>query len=382
MDQVNLIPANYPSTETNPQLKCNGHRGTETRAHWARILSNLVPRKMRQVLPYKIQWLLRDRDIFEKLSWQMAKSRRPVDRQKLGSKETLMSDLSARQEFPKTVFEATDGSKIIIVDIGAQDLVSEDHVYSPLQRAGQTYVIGFEPLHDETNTPRRVDRDVLMLNHYVGSGGPSNFYITEFDPASSLYEPNQEFLSQFVALPKMCTTVSTDAVQTTRLDDVPEILDCDYLKIDVQGGELDVLEGAKNLLDKVIAIHCEVEFAPVYKNQPLFADIDILLRSMGFELIDLTNGGYNRYTALPAHPSTGSRLLWAEAIYFKNPNAIGELNSEKLLKAAYIAHVNHGMYDLAARFLIEYDRLSNSSTHAQYSIAHTQWNNENVEPRA
>jgi FkbM family methyltransferase len=60
-----------------------------------------------------------------------------------------------------------------------------------------------------------------------------------------------EFLSQFMALPIMCDVVSTQGVQTTRLSEIGE---CDYLKIDVQGGELDVLKGAQRLLESIIAI--------------------------------------------------------------------------------------------------------------------------------
>ena len=86
-----------------------------------------------------------------------------------------------------------------------------------------------------------------------------------------------ELLSQFVSLPPIYKTVSTHEVQTTRLDDIPDIGTCDYLKIDVQGGELDVLKGAQRVLKDVIAVHCEVEFAPVYRDQPLFAEIDTLL---------------------------------------------------------------------------------------------------------
>jgi hypothetical protein len=96
----------------------------------------------------------------------------------------------------------------------------------------------------------------------------------------------------------------------------------------------------------------------------------MFLRSIGFELIDLTNAGYNRYQALPGHAATGSRLLWAEAVYFRSPLLLAKLSTEKLLKAAYIAHVNYAMYDLAARFLAEYDKETRVSTLSCYSVAY------------
>ncbi|MCL5781985.1 MAG: FkbM family methyltransferase [Patescibacteria group bacterium] len=60
----------------------------------------------------------------------------------------------------------------------------------------------------------------------------------------------------------------------------------DILKIDVQGGELLVLEGAKDKLKngEVTLIYTEVEFSPLYVNQPLFNDIEKYLLEFGFKL--------------------------------------------------------------------------------------------------
>jgi len=208
-----------------------------------------------------------------------------------------------------------------------------------------------------------------MLNHFVGAGGRAIFHVTQIDPASSLFKPNMDFLSQFVALPSMCETVSSYEVQTSRLDDVTEIGDCDFLKMDIQGGELDVLKGAPRLLENVIAIHCEVEFAPVYQDQPLFANADTFLRSIGFELIDPINA----IRRCRGHGASGSRLLWAEAFYFKMPHLLAKKGAQKLLKAAYIALVNHAMYDLAAHFLAEHDKVTGNASFSPYSADYAGW---------
>ncbi len=362
-----------PMAKHEPQLVPPNQLGLEggVNTGWFRILRHMLPRKVRQ--------LLLEHDHFEQMQSEVCRLHDQLVHERLREKGLADAGQAVvnkdAPEFPKAIFEATATSKIAIVDVGAQVLVSEEHAYAPLQRAGVTSVVGFEPLPDSGSTPRRVDPSVVMLNHFVGAGGPAIFHVTQFDPASSLFKPNMELLSQFVALPIMCETVSTNEVQTTRLDDISEIGDCDYLKIDVQGGELDVLKGAQCLLENVIAVHCEVEFAPVYQDQPLFAEIDTLLRSIGFELIDLINAGYNRYQALPGHAASGSRLLWAEAIYFKSPHVLAKQSAEKLLKAAYIAHVNHAMYDLAAHFLAEHDKATGASMLSHYSADYAGWVN-------
>jgi hypothetical protein len=168
----------------------------------------------------------------------------------------------------------------------------------------------------------------------------------------------------------MCEPVKVERVQTTRLDDVSEIDDCDFLKIDVQGGELDVLMGAPNTLKRTVFVHCEVEFAPVYQNQPLFSDFDAHLRAAGFELIDIVNAGYAATRSLP-RPISRSRLMWAEAVYARSPETIALLGADKALKAAYIAHVNYGMYDIAAQMLNIYDSLAATKFGPSYGLAIT-----------
>lgn len=330
---------------------------------WLRILRHMWPGKVRR--------LLSEHDELEQIAnggsarSAHAGPRHAEPRRRIRARGEAIApgDVPA---FPATIFRADAATTITIIDVGAQDLVSEDHIYAPLQAAGATTIIGFEPLPAKDSAPRRADPSVRMLEHFVGAGKAATFHVTQFDPASSLLEPNIAFLSQFVDLPIMCTTVSSFEVGTTRLDDVSEITGCDYLKIDVQGGELDVLEGARNLLKSTIVVHCEVEFGPVYKDQPLFSDVDSFLRASGFELIDLVNAGYNRYKASPGVPATGSRLLWVEAIYFKSPDRMVEPNAATLLKAAYIAHVNYGMVDLAAHFLARYDEAAGGTTLATY----------------
>ena len=44
---------------------------------------------------------------------------------------------------------------VMIVDVGAQKLAYEDHIYAPLLRSGLEWrCIGFEPLEDHRNAPR------------------------------------------------------------------------------------------------------------------------------------------------------------------------------------------------------------------------------------
>ena len=78
--------------------------------------------------------------------------------------------------------------------------------------------------------------------------------------------------------------LSTEEIRTSRLDDITEVGAIDFLKIDIQGGELMALVGSRAKLATAGAIRIEVSFVALYRGQPTFADIDRELRGQGFVL--------------------------------------------------------------------------------------------------
>jgi hypothetical protein len=117
-------------------------------------------------------------------------------------------------------------------------------------------------------------------------------------------------------------------------------IDFDVLKIDVQGGELEVLKGAvKQLDDSVLAVIAEVEFVKLYEGQSLFSDIDIFMREHGFALFDLDIRRWRRKTLPEAFDGIRmGQTIYADALYMWDPL---EQNSgpklSKLMKLAALA---------------------------------------------
>lgn len=95
------------------------------------------------------------------------------------------------------------------------------------------------------------------------------------------------------------------------------------LKMDVQGTELNVLEGASSLLAAGVPIFCEVSFQPQYQNHPLLEDVDAWM----------SDHGYRRLHLYPSpHPE-----IWGDAIYVADhakqlpclPEAVGRTDAEE-----------------------------------------------------
>ena len=132
------------------------------------------------------------------------------------------------------------------------------------------------------------------------------------------------------------------------------------MKIDVQGGEMKVLRGATDLLLKASIIMTEVEFAPIYKNQPLFSDIDAFLREHGFFLLDLYNESHVPYKA-SLFGDLKSRLMWADAVYVKEMKKLETLGRNKILKALIISHIILHDPSLSCQLLELYDKINESA---------------------
>ncbi len=248
------------------------------------------------------------------------------------------------------VFPQTE--RIEVVDCGAMLIAGTHELYIPLVHAARARLTAFEPdaagsarLREKFGHPHRI------LPHFLGAGGPATFHETEAAMCSSLYPPNERLLGFYPDVLRPMRLKATHAVETRRLDSIENLERIDFLKLDVQGAELDVLRGAGHLLHDVLVIQTEVEFVPLYKGQPLFADIDAFLRASGFQFHAF--GGIARRFVWPFQKVAGSPLqgmnqtLWADALYIRDLTKITDLAPERRMIFAALMHELCGSLDVA-----------------------------------
>lgn len=242
----------------------------------------------------------------------------------------------------------------MVVDVGAATHGSLTEPYAPLLLAGVCEVIGFEPDQPECERVRQLyaSRGWPARFHpvFVGDGAVRPFHITNWGQTASLYPPNEELLGRYENLLSLTSLQKVIEVQTHRLDDLVE--ECDFLKMDVQGAELDVLRNARSILKRALIVWLEVEFLPLYRGQPLFSDVDAFLRQQGFQFLAFDYFGTRRLqvTSTSGRANTRIQQLWADAIYIADPELWSKLETPRLCKLAVCLELI-GAYDHVEKVL-------------------------------
>lgn len=240
--------------------------------------------------------------------------------QRVSSQRKAIQD-SHRQmeEIVKNVPVLLASRPITIVDVGAQNLTDEDHIYGPLCKRDIPYrIVGFEPLEHrrEERLRQAADHHLVLLPAFIGDGSVHTFHVNAPDATSSLLPFNRAVTGKLDGLDGL-HTVKTELAHTTTLDSALKgTEDVDFIKLDIQGAELTALRHASSVLKRALVVHCEVSFVEIYGGQALFSEVEQYMRSSGFDLVDFHS--LCRYP-LTKTPLAKSRdyLGWGDAVFFR-----------------------------------------------------------------
>lgn len=255
------------------------------------------------------------------------------------------------------------------IDVGAMFVGEQEAAFAAFMKRGKGSVIGFEPVQaecDKLNAMKRPGH--TYLPHFLGDGSEATFRLNSAAMTSSLFATNHRLVDVFNNLGELMRTTQTSSVKTTRMDDLPECGDADYLKIDVQGAELAVLQGGIEVLKHVVVIEAEAEFVPLYEGQPLFGDVDAFLRSRGFLFHSMRGLAGRTFKPLVLNGDVNrmmNQALWTDGVWVRDFTKLRELTAEQILKLAVIVNDLYGSIDLAAFALMYYDEKTGSGVWEQ-----------------
>lgn len=203
------------------------------------------------------------------------------------------------------------------------------HSFEPATR----FIQSFQPV-SSNHTIHRVavgdyDGDV-KLNL---TSNPESNSLLEFLPDGPLHKVHAPAGSETVPMHTL------DSIITEGIESV------DILKMDVQGAELRVLQGAKHLLETARpVIYMEVAFQPLYQAHPLLEQVDEYLDFLGYERLYL-------------YPSPMPDL-WGDAIYVPKARFVDSASyaSTKLDSAQNTLRLNIGAGETVIPGFVAIDR--------------------------
>lgn len=180
----------------------------------------------------------------------------------------------------------------LVLDVGA----NKGQFSSSIRRFGyQGKIVSFEPLKNAHDQLIRISKDDDKWDVYqriaVGDhDGQIEINVAGNSVSSSILP----MLKSHSDVAKGSEYVGKESVDICKIDTVSRQYineaKCTFLKIDTQGYEWEVLDGAKDLLPNVKGILCELSLVELYKGQHLWMDILNRLENEGFTLWSIQKG--------------------------------------------------------------------------------------------
>jgi len=240
---------------------------------------------------------------------------------------------------------------INLIDVGARGGIPP--YFSPIETIIKS--VGFEADKSECKRLNAVFKNREFINGFVWKKKSNKkFYKTKFSASCGLYPPDEQFWKRTDGM-KNLEVIGEIDVETDSLSNLianSKIRDFDFMKLDLEGAELDVMVGSPATIDKVIAVETEVRFFHCNKGCSVFSEMDEFLRKKEFFLFDLEIHKYQRNTlpyisyarnehgevipssTLRGQVGTGNALYMRDFLNNNIPKDI--VTPEKILKAIII----------------------------------------------
>lgn len=195
----------------------------------------------------------------------------------------------------------------LILDVGAN---SGQYATLMRQLGYANQIISFEPLHTVfTTLQTKTEKDSKWDAHNFALGEKN--YTTHINVSKNTFSSSiLDISSKHVEAAPDSVVIEKEEIEVKTLNDFFPTLQSKYknsfLKLDVQGFEKNVLEGASNVLHLMKGVQLELSLSPLYQNETGFAEMLTYMNVKGFELVSLENSLVDDATAF---------LLQADGIF-------------------------------------------------------------------
>ncbi len=206
-----------------------------------------------------------------------------------------------KYNFKKHIENLLKNNKITALDVGAQGGFNSDNFFpSEYNQFFQSILV--EPIKDEADKFK--GQEFVIQKGLWSNKEKRNLYVLDNRlGSSSMYMPNEEAFDLHRIKKKDFQNYQVTRTIQIECDTISNQLSelhvnmLDYLKIDTQGAELEILKGIGSFRPLLIKI--EAHFFSIYKNVPSWHELVNFLYEMNYVLIDWKGIG-DHSTRIPA----------------------------------------------------------------------------------
>lgn len=198
----------------------------------------------------------------------------------------------------------------LILDVGAN---TGQYAQNLIGLGYKGNIISFEPLttayevlvHKTRKYPKWQAAEKIGLGDYDGE---AEINISKNSVSSSILNMSDEHLN--ASPDALC--IAKETIKVKKLDSVfqeyRDKFENIFLKIDTQGFEENILNGASKSLSEIKGLQLELSLVKLYDGQKLFLEMVEMIRSYGFEIYSIQPGFTNKQTG---------RVLQSDVVFFR-----------------------------------------------------------------
>jgi len=254
-------------------------------------------------------------------------------------------------------------NQLNLIDVGSSFNLFEPFNYIEQVWKEDLHILCFEP-NKETDITESLSTRININKALWNQEKNIDFHITKEKGKSSVHPPNIELINKF--LEKDWVERQTEKkvnLDSTTLDKVVQEnnFQADFLKIDAQGSEFEILEGSIQALKKgIFGALLETWSYPFHKDQKLTYDVMKFMDQQGYFLADLNKGGFYRRKLMKPSSLFVGQIGQIDLLFFESFEKFTSVDrrSDEIIKAVCLADM-YGLADYGVEILNYYKNYDN-----------------------
>ncbi len=242
-----------------------------------------------------------------------------------------------------------------IVDVGANPI--NRPAYADLRDMGGCQTIGFEPGPESfAALQQSLGPNETCFPHAVGDGGEIELQLVVGGTLTSVFKPDLAAVT-YLGKPNWADVEGQLKLKTVALDNMDGMPNFDLMKIDIQGGELAVFQGAERLMQSCMAVIVEQRFFPIYQGEPMIGGLDVELRRQGFFIhkilsthsVFVPNSRGKRLN----RPQLRDQLVDGDIVYLRDMSRVADHPTDQIKHLCVLAAAVFGSHSLVLHLMDE-----------------------------